>query len=152
MVQRNVFEPTTHVRWRIEMMCDAWEFLADRHRDAVEIAQQNEYVSVRDIVSDKNWATPGEWRVCHQFAHAGAFIKSRLLDFDHRLAGKHLDPCFWKARPDGRYRAVQLSAQVRRLTIMQRDRIALVLKDNAGMGIREGFELPFDFRVERRVP
>ena len=74
----------------------------------------------------------------HQFPYAAAFIDAGALDLDHHLAGQHLGRLARKGGAAFADMRTQTIGVFGRLAVMQRDRIALVLKFDAGRRVGRG--------------
>ncbi len=90
-----------------------------------------------------------EWRMLHQFAHRIGLVDAGRLDLDDELAGQDFD----RARRDFGANLVDGGAHRSRLVgrqpIMQGERIALVLGENARPEFGHGGELAFQGAAQR---
>src|SRR5439155_21606114 len=89
-----------------------------------------EHAFVGIIVADEHRPPAGEWRKLHQPSHRFSFVEALMFDLDHGLPRQRLESRYFRA--DCIDRALDRSLELWRLAIVQRQRIALVLDDDAG--------------------
>ncbi len=110
------------------------EWPPDREPHAAERGQLRENQLIGHVVADENRPAAGKRRLRHQPANRLAFADARALDLEHRLARQHFQRLAGKFRAHGyRYAGAGASCCLRRGAVMQRQRIALVLDQDAGI-------------------
>ena len=75
----------------------------------------------------------------HQFATASRFADARWFDFDDRLARQDLDGAGWAIGRRCRRPPPQRGAEIESKPIVQGERIAFVLDENAGPKLASGW-------------
>ena len=142
-------DPAPHIARLLEHAGDALHLAADREADAAEFRHHRESRLVGHVVADEDRAAALERRVLHQFAHRRALVERGLLHLDDGLAGQDLDRGRGKARADRADLVAHLVAEMRRLPVVHRERIALVLDHDAGLAVGDAGEVGLELRVEK---
>ena len=88
----------------------------------------------------------------HQFRDRQCFADARRLDFDDSFAGQNLDHAGGQLVADGDDGRLQRGTEIGRKPIVQRERIAFVLDENARTQLRQRGERALQFRAERCGP
>ena len=115
---------------------------ADGEAFAADCRQRLEHRFIGDVVAEKHRRAAGERRLRHQIAHRVAFVDARTLDLEHRLAEQQFGRLVRKGRAGGRDVVAQRLGLLRRLAIMQRDRITLVLVFEPGAERNRAGQMP----------
>ena len=124
----------------------------DRDPDAVKIGHDLEHAQVGFVVTDEERPAIGKRRVGHQFANGGGLGETGLLDFHHQLAGQQLDRGRLELIANLGSSLPHEAFLFRSQPVVQRQRVALVLEDDAGPRFRDGGKLALHAGVERRQP
>ena len=86
----------------------------------------------------------------HQFDDAGRLVEARRLDLADAFPRHDLDRRIRQFGPDQRHRLVDRLLRLRRQPVVQRQRVALVLEQNARTEFGDRGQPPFQFLVHRR--
>ena len=143
-------EPVPHVGRAVEIFVDAGKLAADRHRLAVELRHHLESVLVGVVVADEDRRAAGKRRIGHQLAHRRALVEAGEFEFEHGLAEQQLDGLIAPGLVGMLDVMDECDALLGHLPVMQRQRIALVLDQHAGMAGGDVLEPLLEFGIERR--
>ena len=149
LCRRQKPEPLAHIGRTAEQLVDAWQLTADRHRQTVKVRHGPERILIRLIVADKDRAPPRKRRVGHELAHRRALVEPGEFQLEHSLSGKQFNgivaPCLVSV-----FDIVNKShALARRLSVVQGQRIALVLHQHTGVTFCDRLESLLEFGIDR---
>src|SRR6185437_2355470 len=128
------------------------EITTDAETLAANFRQHFENRLIGDIIADENRDATGKGRMRHQLANARAFVDTRPLDFEYRLSQEQFGRFGGKLLARCGHVMPQAFGILRRLAIVQRQRIVFVFNDDIGTDIASVGKAPAKVLRQRLRP